>query len=106
MTRQEAKERLATALRIVTANRLGAGGLPPWSDLESDIESWPLTRIGGDQPLTILEWFQVCWTCFRNAPRFVIEDYDRGTETTVGDLITAIQEANATPERRPEVRGM
>ena len=94
MTRVEAKEKLATALRVVTANR--TGGFPPFSDLAPDIESWPLTRIGGEQPLTPFEWFEVYRVCFREATAPIdLTDYDRGAETTVGDLLTAIQRAHS-----------
>lgn len=110
MTRQEAKERLATALCIVGTDRTSriAGCLfPPFGNLAPDIESWPLTRFGGERPFTAFEWFVVHRICFRDAPHAVdFSNHDRGSDTTVGDLITAIQEAHAVPEHRPEVRGM
>lgn len=105
MTRDQAKEKFATALRIVTANR--TGGLPPFSGLAPDIESWPLTRIGGEQPLSIFEWFEVYQVCLRGATDAVdFHDHDHGSDTTVGDFLDAIREAHPVPEHRPEVRGV
>jgi len=97
MTREEAKEKFATALRVVTANRTGE--LPPFSDLAPDIESWPLARLGGEEPLTPFEWFEVYRVCFREATTgpitSALEDHHRGAETTVGDLLAAMQQAHS-----------
>ncbi|MBI4434833.1 hypothetical protein HY635_03425 [Candidatus Uhrbacteria bacterium] len=97
MTRREAKAKFATALYAVTANR--AGGLRQFSGLAPDIESWPLTRLGGEQPLTAFEWFEVYRVCFREATTgpitSALEGHHRGAETTVGDLLAAMQQAHA-----------
>lgn len=105
MTKQEAKERFTTALWTVIIDR--TKGFPPFGELAPDIESWPLTRLGGEQPLTIFEWLTIASVCLSDTTSPTdLSRHDRGVETTVGDLIAAIQEAHAAPERRPEQRGV
>lgn len=103
MTREQAHDRVLVVLMAITQERqAGFIGFPSGLD-----ESKPLAEMGWDSPLTPVEWMQISWSLFRDAPDLRAFMRTLGTENpTLGDLITAVQESHLAPEHRPEVRGM